>query len=113
MQIQRNDQSKFKRWEGERVVFMRACCDWYFRFKFYIHHMNNFREKWWTHGTLGCLLIGSGMSITLDAASRKMAEVSWEIWFAEGSAGYVVLISGLAFFGSAVRYMVLMDLGNR
>jgi len=74
--------------------------------------MIDFREKWWSHGTLGCLFIGSGMSITLDAASRKMTEDSWEIWFAEGTAGYIVLISGLAFFGSAVRYLVLMNLNE-
>jgi hypothetical protein len=49
----------------------------------------------------------------LDAASRKMTEDSWEIWFAEGTAGYIVLISGLAFFGSAVRYLVLMNLESK
>jgi len=71
--------------------------------------MDNLREKWWAHGSLGCLLVGSGMSIILDAASRKIAEDSWEIWFTEGTAGYIVLMSGLAFFGSAVRFMVHMD----
>ena len=75
--------------------------------------MINFREKWWAHGTLGCLLIGSGKSITLDAASRKINEAAWEIWLAEGTAGYIVLMSGLAFFGSAVRYLVLMNLESK
>jgi len=75
--------------------------------------MNDMREKWWTHGTLGCLLVGTGMSVVLDAASRKITETAWEIWFAEGTAGYILLMSGLAFFGSAVRYLVLMNLESK
>ena len=67
------------------------------------------RKRWFTHGTTGFLLIGTGVSVTLDAALRRPAEPQWEVWVAEGTLGLVLLMAGLAFFGSAVRYRVHMD----
>jgi hypothetical protein len=75
--------------------------------------MELFIEKWWKHGSLGFLLFGTGLSVLLDASAKRMAEMKWEIWFAEGTAGYILLMSGLAFFGSAVRYLVLMNLESK
>lgn len=49
------------------------------------------------------------MSVVLDAAFRRMAEAQWEIWVVEGTLGLCMTMSGLAYFGSAVRYLVHMD----
>lgn len=75
--------------------------------------MTVLRRKWLVHGGVGCLLIGSGLSITLDAAARKTNASHWLIWSSEGTLGLIILMSGLAFFGSAVRYLVLMDIARQ
>ena len=58
---------------------------------------------------MGCLLIGSGLSVTLDASAQRLGEAAWWIWAGEGTLGLVVFMAGLAFFGDAVRYRVQMD----
>ena len=71
------------------------------------------RALWWRHGGLGCLLIGAGLSVTLDASAQRIAgEASW-LWGLEGTLGLVVFMSGLGFFGSSVRYLVLKDIKDK
>ena len=73
----------------------------------------NFRTLRWLHGGLGCLLIGAGLSVTLDASAQRMAGEEWWLWGFEGTLGLVIFMSGLGFFGSSVRYLVLIDLKDR
>lgn len=68
---------------------------------------------WWRHGGLGCLLIGAGLSVTLDASAQRIAGGTFWLWGLEGTAGLVMFMSGLGFFGSAVRYLVLMNLSEK
>lgn len=72
-----------------------------------------FRTLWWRHGGLGCLLLGAGLSVTLDASSHRIAGEAWWLWGLEGTFGLVIFMSGLGFFGSAVRYLVLMNLAEK
>ena len=58
------------------------------------------------------MLIGAGLSVTLDASAQRMAGEEWWVWGLEGTAGLVMFMSGLGFFGSAVRYLVRMDLSE-
>jgi len=74
------------------------------------HH--NFRTLLWRNGGLGCLLIGAGLSVTLDASAQRMAGEEWWLWGLEGTLGLVIFMSGLGFFGSAIRYLVRMDLSE-
>lgn len=71
------------------------------------------RTLWWGHGGLGCLLIGAGLSVTLDASAQRIAGGAWWLWGLEGTAGLVMFMSGLGFFGSAVRYLVLLNLSEK
>ena len=73
----------------------------------------NLRTLWWRHGGLGCLLIGAGLSVTLDASAQRMVGEAWWLWGLEGTLGLVIFMSGLGFFGSSVRYLVLRDLTNK
>ena len=50
--------------------------------------------------------------MTLDASAQRMAGEAWWLWGFEGTLGLVVFMSGLGFFGSAVRYLVRMDLSE-
>lgn len=56
------------------------------------------------------MLIGSGLSVTLDALAQRIAGEAWWLWGFEGTLGLVIFMSGLGFFGSSVRYLVLKDL---
>ena len=69
----------------------------------------NNRTSWFRSGAIGCTLIGAGLSVTLDALAQRLGGADWWIWAAEGTAGLVVFMAGLAFFGDAVRYRVHMD----
>ncbi len=68
------------------------------------------RNTWLRHGGFGCLLIGAGLSVTLDASTFRAAGAEWWMWCVEGTLGLVVFMSGLGLFGSAVRYRTLLDL---
>ena len=67
------------------------------------------RKSWFLHGTVGVLLMGSGLAVLFDAAFRRLKEVVAEIWIVEGTLGFILTMAGFAFFGSAIRYMVHMD----
>ena len=61
---------------------------------------------------MGSLLLGAGLSVTLDASAQRMVGGEWWLWGLEGTAGLVIFMSGLGFFGSAVRYLVLKNLAE-
>ena len=73
----------------------------------------SFRTLWLRHGGLGCLLIGAGLSVTLDASAQRIAGEACWLWGFEGTLGLVIFMSGLGFFGSSVRYLVLKDLKDK
>ena len=50
--------------------------------------------------------------MTLDASAQRIAGEAWWLWGLEGTLGLVIFMSGLGFFGSSVRYLVLRDLKN-
>ena len=59
------------------------------------------------------MLIGAGLSVTLDALAQRIAGEAWWLWGLEGTLGLVIFMSGLGFFGSSVRYLVLKDLTDK
>lgn len=69
-----------------------------------------YRKLWFWNGTIGFALIGAGLSVTIDALALRLDDVAWWVWGAEGTAGLVLFMAGLAFFGDAVRCRVFMDL---
>jgi len=69
----------------------------------------NYRMLWFRSGAIGCTLLGAGLSVTLDALAQRLGAADWWVWVAEGTAGLVIFMAGLAFFGDAVRYRVHMD----
>lgn len=75
----------------------------------YLGFMEELRKRWLKHGSIGCLLIGAGLSMLLDASADRVAGMAWWGWVAQGAFALVTFMSGLGFFGSAVRYLVHMD----
>lgn len=52
---------------------------------------------------VGLVLVGAGLSVSVDAALRRAAGASRGRWVGQGTLGLVVLNSGLSVFGDAVR----------
>ncbi len=52
---------------------------------------------------LGLVLVGAGLSVAMDASSRRAAGAPPRGWLARGTVGLVLVGSGLSVFGDAVR----------
>jgi hypothetical protein len=59
---------------------------------------------------IGLILIGTGLSMAIDAGVSKFDGAEMWVWIAYGTASLVVFNAGISIFGDAVRYKVLMDL---
>lgn len=57
----------------------------------------------WVLAPLGLLLVGAGLSVTVDAGVRRGAGAPARRWAGQGTAGLVTLNSGLSVLGDAVR----------
>jgi hypothetical protein len=57
----------------------------------------------WALAPVGLVLVGAGLSVSIDAALRRAAGAGTRRWVGQGTIGLVVLNSGLSVFGDAVR----------
>ncbi len=71
------------------------------------------KRKWQLLAPLGLALIGFGVSVVGYAVELRVGGAARATWFAWGTLGLVVLNSGVACFGEAVKCSVLMALGGR
>jgi hypothetical protein len=60
-------------------------------------------EKWRWMAPLGLTLIGMGFSLAGEATIWKQNQLPWIQWVSLGTAGLVVLNSGISVFGDAVK----------
>lgn len=60
----------------------------------------------WLMAPLGLVLVGAGLSIAVDAASRRAAGAAPRRWLGQGTLGLVVLNSGLSVFGDSITRRV-------
>ncbi len=67
---------------------------------------------WRRFAPLGLLLVGAGVSVIADAATRRGRRDAASMWVAEGTAGLVVLNAGLSLFGEAVKRRALYDVAT-
>jgi len=61
----------------------------------------------------GLLLVGAGLCVLADAATRKARLEAAVGWVAEGTGGLVLVGSGLSLFGEAVKRRALYDIAER
>jgi len=72
------------------------------------------RIKWLLCAGAGLLLFGFGISIVSSAAILKVDPlVAFSRWFVMGLYGLIITNLGLASFGQAIRFRVLMDVNKR
>lgn len=51
----------------------------------------------------GLVLVGAGLSVAMDASTRRAAGARPAAWLSQGTVGLVLVGSGLSVFGDAVR----------
>ncbi len=61
------------------------------------------KTRWLIQAPLGLILVGAGLSMTIDAGSVK---ASGEPWFWYGTAALVVFNSGLCVFGDSIIHQI-------
>jgi hypothetical protein len=71
--------------------------------------MNNHLRKWLIFSPIGLALIGLGVSIVGDAATRKAKGRRFREWFPQGTLGLIILNTGVAVFGEAVKSSTLRE----
>lgn len=72
--------------------------------------MNEYYEKWDEYAPRGLALIGFGISIVGHAiVTRSQRKPFWR-WFISGTIGLIVLNSGVAIFGEAVKNRTLYEI---
>ena len=71
--------------------------------------MNHYK-KWRRLAPLGLGTVGLGASLLGHAVELKTKRSDFLTWFAWGTLSLVVLNSGLALFGEAVKQRVLLEL---
>ncbi|NAZ85668.1 hypothetical protein [Kineococcus indalonis] len=74
--------------------------------------MDDFRA-WQRLAPLGLLLVGAGVCVVTDAATRRARGTAAGAWVAEGTAGLLGLNAGLSLFGEAVKRRALHDVAAR
>lgn len=57
----------------------------------------------WVLAPVGLVLVGAGVSISIDAAMRRAAGAGPRRWVGQGTAGLVVLNTGMSVFGDSIR----------
>lgn len=74
---------------------------------------SNSLQKWRLFAPLGLTLIGFGVSVVGYAVELRTTGVTRAAWFGWGTAGLIILNSGVACFGEAVKHRVLLELERR
>lgn len=63
--------------------------------------------KYWIYGTIGALVLGSGLSVLLHGSDLMRIGDDWWFWVSTG--GFALIMAGLSFIGDANRFRTLAD----
>lgn len=63
--------------------------------------------KYWIYGTIGALLLGSGLSVLLHGSDLMRAGDDWWFWVSTG--GFALIMAGLSFIGDANRFRTIAE----
>ena len=69
--------------------------------------MDEHYRVWRRLAPFGLLLVGTGVSVAIDAATRRERRLPG--WVAEGTLGLIALNAGLSVFGEAVKRRALYE----
>ena len=76
------------------------------------HRAHDYRA-WQRLAPAGLLLVGAGLCVIADAATRKATAGAPAGWVAEGTGGLTLVGAGLSLFGEAVKRRALFDVAER
>ena len=72
--------------------------------------MDEHHRKWRLFAPLGLAVIGLGASLLGHSIQLKTEGVTTLTWFIWGTVSLIVLNSGVALFGEAVKHRALLDM---
>ena len=53
------------------------------------------KNKWLISGAIGCILVGAGFSIGVEAGYWKHSGEPWWVWIGGGTIGIAILMAGI------------------
>ena len=68
--------------------------------------MKPLKQKWLVYSVAGLLLIGAGLSVSIDAAFLKAEMDGTYMWIYQGTLGLVLFNAGISLFGQAIIYRI-------
>ncbi|MFK7807112.1 MAG: hypothetical protein AB8F74_04845 [Saprospiraceae bacterium] len=68
----------------------------------------NYR-RWFIQGTIGILLLGSGLSMVVESGFYKQAQPTTWKWVLAGTLSLVVFMSGLILMVDSIRYRIAFE----
>lgn len=72
----------------------------------------NYR-RWFLQGTVGILLLGSGLCMLLEAAFYKHTDPPLMNWVLAGTGSLIVFMSGLVMMVDSLRFRIKYDTENK
>ncbi|MCZ4409627.1 hypothetical protein O3Q51_12465 [Cryomorphaceae bacterium 1068] len=66
-------------------------------------------KRWLTFAPIGLILIGSGLSMAIDAGFYRMNGAATIKWVLYGTCALIVFNAGLSFFGQAIIEKIKHD----
>ncbi len=71
--------------------------------------MNALKKQWIFYSVGGLILIGAGLSLTIDAAFYRFGHPENLFWIAYGTLALVVFNSGICLIGQGIICKVRLD----
>jgi len=68
------------------------------------------KRSWWTKGTCGIPLLGSGISMVVDAGFYRYAHPDDWRWILYDTASLIILMTGLILMIDSIKHKVLIVL---
>ena len=63
--------------------------------------------KYWIYGTIGALLLGSGLSVLIHGSDLLRGGDDWWFWVSTG--GFALIMAGLSFIADGNRARTIAD----
>lgn len=76
-------------------------------------HRAEDHRVWQRLAPSGLLLVGAGLCVIADAATRRARAATPLAWVATGTGGLTLVGAGLSLFGEAVKRRALFDVAER
>ncbi|GAA5041727.1 hypothetical protein GCM10011506_43600 [Marivirga lumbricoides] len=71
--------------------------------------MKQLKRRWLVYAISGLILIGAGLSLSIEAALYRFQNIGGFSWIGYGTVALIIFNSGICLFGQGVIYKVRLD----